>query len=157
MQKFIAERNRDHAFLTELASAFDYSAIDEPRSKQDTFWLVEGKPKPGYNPSTREGKVLAGMNIKFWIDRATCQWLRIEAEVERPVSVYGLIAKVNPGTKFTLEQQPVSDHVWLPSRFTMQLNASSLGLFKKNSVQDETYSNYRPAGLDTTVLESSLQ
>jgi hypothetical protein len=54
-----------------------------------------------------------------------------------------MIAKVSPGTRFTLEQKAVSPDVWLPSHFTMQVNATALGFIKKDSVQDETYSNYR--------------
>jgi hypothetical protein len=160
IQKYLEDRNRDHAFLSELSTAFEYSVVDEQQTEKGAFWLVEGKPKQGYIPSTREGKVLAGMNVRFWIDKATCQWQRIEANVERPVSIYGLIAKVSPGTRFTLEQQPVSSNVWLPSHFTMQLNATALGFIKKDSIQDETYGNYRLVGPSTNgspALESGLQ
>jgi len=160
IQKYLEDRNRDHAFLLELSTAFEYSVVDEQQSEKGAFWLVEGKPKRGYVPSTHEGKVLAGMNVRFWIDKATCQWQRIEANVERPVSIYGLIAKVSPGTRFTLEQQPVSANVWLPSHFTMQLNATALGFIKKDSIQDETYGNYRLVGPSTNgspALESGLQ
>lgn len=160
IQKYLEERNRDHAFLSELATAFEYSLVDEQQSKKRGFWLVEGKPKQGYVPSTREAKVLAGMNVKFWIDKTTCQWQRIEADVERPVSIYGLIAKVSPGTRFALEQKAVSPGVWLPSHFTMQLNATALGFIKKDSVQDQTYGNYQLVGPGTNgspVLETGLQ
>lgn len=160
MEKYTEDRNRDHAFLSELSAAFEYSIADEQQSERGALWIVEGKPKPGYIPSTREGKVLTGMNVKFWIDKATCQWLRIEAHVEQPVSIYGLIAKVNPGTRFTLELKPVSGNVWLPSRFTMQVNARALGFIRKDSVQDETYSNYRfvrPDAVATNAAHTSTR
>jgi hypothetical protein len=142
--KFAEERDRDHAFLSEIPVAFVFRMLNQPPPEKDAVWLLEGTPKPGYTPSTREGKVLAGMNVKFWIDKATCQWLRIEAEVQHPVSIYGLFAKVGPGTKFTLEQAPVAAGIWLPKHFTVHVDATALGIFKKDSVQDETYSNYRP-------------
>jgi hypothetical protein len=141
--KFNEERARDHAFLSQIPVAFVFRISNEQPPENEAVWLLEGTPKPGYIPSTREGKVLAGMNLKFWIDKATCQWLRIEAEVQHPVSIFGMLAKVDPGTKFTLEQGPVSPNVWLPKRFTMHIDATALGMIKKNSVQDETYSNYR--------------
>jgi hypothetical protein len=142
--KFTEERDRDHAFLSEIPVAFVFRMSNEQLPENDAVWLLEGTPKPGYTPSTREGKVLAGMNIKFWIDKATCQWLRIEAEVQHPVSIYGLFAKVSPGTKFTLEQAPVAPGIWLPKHFTVHVDATALGFIKKDSVQDETYSDYRP-------------
>lgn len=141
--KYAEERDHDHAFLSEIPIAFVFRISNERSPENDAVWLLDGTPKPGYTPSTREGKVLAGMNVKFWIDKATCQWLRVEAEVQHPVSIYGLFAKVSPGTKFSLEQAPVAPDVWLPKHFTVQVNATALGFFKKDSVQDETYSNYR--------------
>ena len=84
MQKYAEERNRDDGFLTERLQPPLNSIADEQQSKDDAFWLVKRKPKPGYDPSTRGGKVLAGMTVKFWIDKATCQWQRMEAQVEKP-------------------------------------------------------------------------
>jgi hypothetical protein len=146
MQKYAEERNRAHAFLTELAAGFEYSITGERQSEKRKFWVLEGKPKSGYSPSTREGRVLLGMHVKFWIDKATSQWLRLEAEVEQPVSIYGPIAKLNPGSRLILEQEPVSANLWLPSRFTMQVNATALGLVRKDVIHDETYTNYRFVG-----------
>jgi hypothetical protein len=80
MQKCAEERHRAHVLLTELASGFEYSIIGEQQSERGKFWVLEGKPKPGYNPSTREGRVLLSMHVKFWIDKTTFQWLRLEAE-----------------------------------------------------------------------------
>src|SRR5215468_6652701 len=99
MQKYAEERNRSHVFLTELASGFEYSITGEQQSEKGKFWVLEGKPKPGCKPSTREGRVLLSMHVKFWIDITTSQWLRLEAEVEHPVSIYGLIAKLNPRSR----------------------------------------------------------
>lgn len=142
--KYAEERDHDHTFLSEIPVAFVFRMSNQRSPESDAVWLVEGRPKPGYTPSTREGKVLASMNFKFWIDKATCQWLRIEAEVQHPVSIYGMFAKVGPGTKFTLEQAPVSPNIWLPKHFTMHVDATALGFIKKDSVEEETYSNYRP-------------
>lgn len=142
--KYAEERDHDHAFLSQIPLAFVFRMSNQWPLENDAVWLLEGTPKPGYTPSTREGKVLAGMNLKFWIDKATCQWLRIEAEVQHPVSIYGLLAKVGPGTKFTLEQAPVAPDIWLPKHFTVHIDATALGFIKKDSVQDETYSDYRP-------------
>jgi hypothetical protein len=67
----------------------------------------------------------------------------VEAEVTRPVAIYG-IAKVGMGTKFLLEQEPVSANLWLPKRFDIQVRASVLGFLNEDSSRVETYSAYRP-------------
>jgi len=143
IEKYTEDRNRDHAMLMELCDAFDYTVTGEPQIGEKSVWLLEGKPKTGYVAKTREAKVLSGMKVEFWIEKASYQWMRVEAEVMRPISLYGALAKVGPGTKFVLEQEQVSPNVWLPKCLSIQVKASALGFINEDSVQDETYSNYR--------------
>jgi len=160
MASYNEDRNRDHAMLAELSEAFDYVVLGEQQMGDKAVWVLEGKPRPGYVPRTREAKVLSGMNVKFWIDKATYQWVRVEAEVMQPVTLYGAIAKVGPGTRFMLEQEPVAGGVWLPKRFTMKVNASALGFLHENTLEDESYSNYRfaaPAVHTADVSGSSVE
>lgn len=143
IEKYTEDRNRDHALLSELCDAFNYSVVGERHIGNNSAWVLEGKPKPGYVAKTRETKVLSGMNIEFWIEKTNYEWIRVEAQVVQPVSLYGAIAKVGPGTKFILEQEKVSPNLWLPKHFSVQVKASALGFINKDSVDDETYSNYR--------------
>jgi hypothetical protein len=68
----------------------------------------------------------------------------VKAEVFKSVNFYGFIAKVGPGTRILLEQEPVADNLWLPKRFNMQVKASALGFFDESSTDDETYREYKP-------------
>ena len=70
--------------------------------------------------------------------------MRVKAEVFKPVSFLGFIAKVGPGTAILLEQEPVADNLWLPKRFSMHVKASALGFFDESSTDDETYREYKP-------------
>lgn len=141
IEKYTEDRNRDHALLMELCDAFNYAVTGERQIGENSVWLLEGKPKPGYVAKTREAKVLSGMNVEFWIEKTSYQWMRVEAEVMRPVSLYA-IAKVGSGTKFVVEQEQVGPNLWLPKRFSMQVKASALGFINEDSAHDETYSNY---------------
>ncbi len=151
IEKYNEDRDRDHALLMELCDAFDYSIKGDQIVNGREAWILHGTPKPSYVPKSREAKVLAGMEVTFWIDKKTYQWPRIEAEVKAPVSIYGMIGKVNPGTKFLLEQEPVAPNLWLPKHFKMQVSATALGFFNQDSSSDETYTNYRRAGEDTAA------
>jgi hypothetical protein len=143
IEKYTEDRDRDHAMLAELCDAFDYTVTGEQQIGEDSVWLLEGKPKQGYVAKTREARVLSGMNVEFWIEKTSYQWVHVAAEVMHPISLYGAIAKVGPGTKFVLEQEQVAPNLWLPKRFSVQVKASALGFINEDSVQDETYSNYR--------------
>jgi hypothetical protein len=150
--KYTRERSRDHAMLLEMGTAFDYALAGETQLDGHDVWVLTAAPKPGYEPKSHETKVLTGMTGTLWIDKATYQWVKVQAEVVHPVNFFGFIAKVYPGTQFTLEQEPVSQTVWLPKRFSMTVHAMALGFIDENSADEETDRDYRPAPKLTAEL-----
>ena len=106
-------------------------------------YVLAASPRPGYNPPTRDTRVLPGMRGKLWVDAQTYQWVKVEAEVIHPVWIEGFLARVDPGTRFALEYAPVSDDIWLPSHYEMQSHAKVLLLFSHHDQADQTYSDYR--------------
>lgn len=144
ISKYLKERHQDFALLKAMVDAFSFRLVGSETVDNHDCWLLEATPKPGYQPVSRETKVLSGMRGRMWVDKASGQWVRVQAEVFEAVSFYGFFAKVRPGTKFLLEQEPVADNLWLPKHFRMQVSASVLGFFNEDSTDDETYSNYRP-------------
>ena len=141
--KYLKERNQDHAMIREMVDAFDFRPAGEANLEGHDCWVFDAEPKPGYQPKTRETKVLSGMKGKLWIDKGQYQWVRVEAEVTRPVSMYA-IARVGPGTRFFLEQAPVAGNLWLPTHFSVSVKASALGFINEDSSDDETYRQYKP-------------
>lgn len=144
IQKYTNERQQDRALLNAMVDAFSFKLAGEESVDGHNCWVLDASPKPGYHPVSRETKVLAGMRGRMWIDKASGQWVKVQAEVTHTVSFYGFFAKVRPGTRFLLEQQPVADKLWLPKHFQTQVSASVLGFVNEDSVSDETYSNYQP-------------
>jgi len=142
--KYTKERRQNAALLNAMVDAFQFRLMGSETVDNHDCWILEATPKPGYQPTSRETKVLAGMRGRMWIDKTSGQWVRVQAEVFEAVSFYGFFAKVRPGTKFLLEQEPVAGNLWLPKHFRTQVSASVLGFFNEDSTQDETYSNYRP-------------
>jgi len=147
------QRTRDHAILMEIADAFDFTLAGEDTIDGYDCWVLDARPRQGYTPRNAAAKVLTAMRVRLWIEKSQSQWVKVEAEVFQPVSFYGVMAKVSPGTRLTLEQQPISDSVWLPKRFTMRVNASALGFINENSTDDKTYSNYAPQPETTARLD----
>lgn len=146
IDKYLRERHQDNALFKEMVNAFQFELAGQESVNGHSCWVLDATPKPGYVPTSRETKVLSGMRGRLWIDQASGQWVKVEAEVFQPVSLYGFIAKVHAGTRFMLEQEPVGPHLWLPKHFVTHVSASALGFINENSVDDETYSNYKPMG-----------
>ena len=147
-QKRIAEyqkeRRQDHMLMTEMAKAFDFKIVGEDTVNGRRCFVLDATPKAGYRPPTRDTQVLRGMRGRMWVDTQAYQWVKVHAEVFRPVSFGLFFAQVKPGTEFTLEEAPVLGNLWLPSHFSMAVNDRVLVL-SQHSTDDETYSNYHPA------------
>ncbi len=135
------ERHQDHALFREMMKAFEFKQAGEETLNGRRCLVLDATPKPGYRPPTRETAVLEGMRGKMWVDAEQYQWVKVQAEVFRPVTFGLFIARVRPGTAFTLEQAPVAGNIWLPSHFSMRLNARVL-VWSKRSTDDETYTAY---------------
>lgn len=158
IEKYTRERNQDHALLREMVNAFDYRMDGQQEVGGRQCYVLQASPRPGYRPVSRETKVLTGMRGTMWIDTTSLQWVKVHAEVFRPVAFGLFIAHVQPGTEFTLEDAPIASNVWLPVHFKTVVKASVL-LWERNSVDDETYSNYRQGNgalLDTAEKEHEL-
>jgi hypothetical protein len=140
--KYNRERQQDHTMLQEMANAFDFKLIGEQAVNGRQVWVLDATPRSGYRPKSRDAKVLTGMRGKLWVDKKDYQWVKVEAEVFRPVSFGLFIARVGVGTRIALEQTPVSATVWLPRHFRLDLTTSILG-YGRRSIDDEIYRDYR--------------
>jgi hypothetical protein len=136
------ERRQDHALMREMMKAFDFQLAAQESVNGRNCYVLSATPRPGYRPISRDTKVLTGMRGKLWIDSAEYQWVKVHAEVFRPVAFGLFIAHVEPGTEFTLEEAPVGQGIWLPVHFVTKVRATAL-IWSRNYTDDETYSSYR--------------
>jgi hypothetical protein len=153
--KYQKEDDRDHGMLKEMVGAFEFHLAGEAQVDGHACWVLDAEPRPEYEATNHEGHVLKGMKGRLWIDKATNQWVKVHAEVVKPVSFYGFLAKVAPGTEFDLEQEPVADGVWMPKAFSVHVQASALGFFSENSTTSDTYLDYQPMPQASALLHSS--
>ena len=144
LTEYQAERRQDHALMSEMMKAFDFTLRGEETVKGRRCFVLAATPGASYQPKNRDTKVLKGMRGEMWIDAEQYQWVRVHAEVFRPVAFGLFIAHVQPGTEFTLEQTSVQNDISLPSHFSSRVKARILG-FSTGSRDDETYSDYRHA------------
>ena len=140
--KYEKEQKRDHSMMNEMVKAFNFTLLGETTMDGHQVYFLKASPRPGYQPPNMEAQALTGMQGKLWIDKKTFQWVRVEAQVVRPVSIEGFLAQVEPGTRFELEKTEVAPGVWLPAHFSMRSRAKVLFLFTKNDQEDDTYFNY---------------
>jgi len=148
--RYSRERRQDNELLQQMIKAMDFKLAGEENVDGRRCFVLEGTPKPGYQPISRDTEVLKGMRGKLWIDEQSYQWVKVTAEVFRPVTFGLFIAQVQPGTEFALEQEPVigNGNLWLPSHFSMRVSAKILRYWSRNYTDDETYSAYSTASAE---------
>jgi hypothetical protein len=143
--RYQADRKRERELITELSRAFTFTMVGTDKLDGHDVYLLSAEPRKGYRPPNSETRVLTGMHGKLWVEQSSFQWVKVEVEVVHPVSIGGFIARVEPGTRFELEQVPVSGDIWLPSHFAVKSRSKVVFLFNHQTDEDDTYFNYHPA------------
>lgn len=137
-------REQNGILLSEFTKAFDFTFAGEEMKKGHAAYVLQARPRPGYHPPNRTARVLTGMQGRLWIDKDTFHWVKAEAEVLKSVSIFGLFARLLPGTKMELEMTPVTVSVWLISRFAVSTQLSILW-WKSTKATESSFTGYRPA------------
>ena len=143
LEKEEKDRRRNRLLLDQVPLAFDFTVEGEQTVGEFDAYVLRATPRKDYQPPTIEAQVLTGMEGRFWIERNSFQWIKAEAAVVRAVPIASFLARVEPGTQFTLEQSPVeSSDVWMPARFSMRTRGRVLFLLKQRTQIDATYYDY---------------
>jgi len=139
--KYRNERADEHLLMQQMVDAFHFRFVRDEEVDGVDCYLLEATPDPDYRPPVEKARVLTGMRGHLWIDKQNYHWVKVQAEVIQPVEFGFFVARVKPGTKFELDQQPVGN-IWLPKRFIQTVNASIFGLYGLRTKEEELFSDY---------------
>lgn len=140
--RYQKERERDHVLMGELTKALDFTLTGRQVLGGHETYVLKGVPRRGYDPPNKQAKALTGMQGTLFVETSTFHWVKADGEVVRPIWIEGFLARIQPGTRFTLEQMPVGDGLWMPSRFSMHAKAKVFFLFPRTEREDSTYFGY---------------
>ena len=78
--------------------------------------VVAFAPKPDADPDTREGKLAREFKGEVRVDEAAREVMRVDAvAVDDLTFGFGLVARMNEGTRVTMTRQKVDAIAWLPT------------------------------------------
>ncbi len=155
LQKEEKEREEDRKFVLEVADAFNFRLIGSERLGGRDTWVLEGEPRPGYQPKNREAQILTKFKGRVWIDKKEEQWVRLDITAIDTISVGFVLARIHKGTHVVVELTQVNDEVWLPKHVLLHLDAR-IALFKSYDEDvDQAYRDYKKFRTDTkmTVID----
>ena len=134
------DREDERKFVREVADAYNFTLVGTESIDGREAWVIEGEPRPGFEPHMKESKFLSKFRGRVWIDQGDLQLAKMDVEAIDTVSIGLFLARVHKGTRFMLEQTRVNDEVWLPRHLTFKFDAR-LALVKEYNISGEQ--NYR--------------
>src|SRR3984893_660820 len=146
------DREQNRQFVREVADAYNFHfAGIESLAGRDTY-VIEGEPRPGYEPHLKEAKILPKFRFRAWIDKDESQWKKLDVQCIDTVSFGLFLARLNKGSRIIIEQTRVNDEVWLPQHIAVKIDARIALLKGFNLEEDLTYHDYKKFGTDTRIV-----
>jgi hypothetical protein len=137
------DREGSRKFVREVADAYNFRLVGIEKLDGRDAWVIDGEPRPGYEPHMKDAKFLPKFHGRVWIDKTDLQWTKLDVECLDTVSLGWVLARIHKGTRVVIEQTRVNDEVWLPRHLAFKFNAR-VALFKGYNVDGEqSYSDYK--------------
>ncbi len=142
-EKEVKGREDGRKFVREVADAYDFKLVGTEEVGGREAWVIDGEPRPGFEPHMKESKFLSKFHGRVWIDKGDLQLAKMDIEAIDTVSVGWVLARIHKGTRVMLEQTRVNDEVWLPRHLTFKVDAR-VALFKGYNIDgDQEYRDYK--------------
>ena len=157
MERVEKARQREFAFLSEIPDLFDLRLEGDGAVDGRSVWVVAGVPRLGAKAQSGDAKLLLKVRDRMWIDKATYQWARVEAETTGTISWGLFLARLNPGAKLVFDQTEVNSELWLPIRLLLT-GSGRIGLIKRLARDEEIeWRNYKKFSVDSKIVTSSMK
>jgi len=149
------EREDGRKFVKEVADAYNFTLVGTELVDGREAWVIDGEPRPGFEPHMKEAKFLSKFRGRVWIDKGDLQLSKMNVECLDTISWGLFLARVHKGTRVALEQTRVNDEVWLPRQLSAKVDVR-LALLKNFNVDFEnSYRDYKKFRTSTRIVGMS--
>jgi len=146
------DREQERQFVKEVADAYNFKFVGiESLDGRDNY-VIDGDPKPGYQPHLKEAKILPKFRFRAWIDKDESQWKKLDIQCIDTVSWGLFVARIHKGARIVIEQTQVNDEVWLQQHVAVKVDVR-LALVKSFNLDvDITDRDYKKFRSDTKII-----
>jgi hypothetical protein len=160
LRKEEKDREESRQFVQEVADAYNFRFVGMESLDGRDNYVLEGDPRPGYQPHLKEAKLLPKFRFRVWIDKEDIQWRKLDLECIDTVTFGLFLFRMHKGAHATLEQTRVNDEVWLQRRIVANVDFR-LALMKNFDlsldVSDGDYKKFRSSTKFTPLGETGNQ
>src|SRR5579859_484203 len=149
------EREDGRKFVTEIADAYNFTLVGSELVGGREAWVIDGEPRPGYEPHMKEAKFLPKFHGRVWIDKNDLQLSKMDVEALDTVSWGVFLARFHKGSHFTLEQTRVNDEVWLPRQLAVKVDVRLALLKNFNFDLEQDYRDYKKFRTSSKIVGMS--
>jgi hypothetical protein len=137
------DREEGRKFVHEVADAYTFTLVGTEKLGGREAWVIDGEPRPGFEPHLKESKFLPKFRGRVWIDKDDLQLAKMDIECVDTVSLGLFLARVHKGSRIMLQQTRVNDEVWLPQQLSVKIDVR-LALLKEMRVgEEQNFSQYK--------------
>jgi hypothetical protein len=146
------EREEGRKFVLEVADAYNFHFAGVEMLDGREAYVIDGDPKPGYEPHLKQAKILPKFRFRAWIDKDEDEWKKLDIECIDTVSFGLFIARIHKGSRIVIEQTRINDEVWLPQHVAVKVDARIALLKGLNLDDDITYRDYKKFRSESKIV-----
>ncbi len=152
LEKEEKDREDERQFVREVADAYNFKFVGIEKLEGRDNYVIDGDPKPGYQPVHKEAKILPKMRFRVWIDKSDSQMKKLDVQVIDTVSFGLFLARLHKGSRIVIEQTRVNDEVWLQQHIAVSVDVR-LALLKDLALEvDVSDHDYKKFRTDTKII-----
>jgi len=159
-RKLEASRRKDadqcNAFLKMIPNAFVFAYTGERAGENGDMVKLTFKPNPGFQPPSREGRVMHEMSGEVWVDAKHHRLVSIRGQLLNDVKFGGgLFGHLEKGGLFTVKRAELAPGDWEMTELQVNMHGKAL-LFKTICVQQkELHRDFERVSDDLTLADAA--
>jgi hypothetical protein len=151
VEKEEKQREEDRKFVLEVADAFNFRLVGSEMIDGRDTWVLDGEPRPGYEPQHRDARMLNKVHGRVWIDKAEAQWVKLDITAIDTIAFGVFLARIHKGARIVVDLTKVNEEVWLPKHVQFRLDVR-LALVKNYREDiDQTFRDYKKFRTDSKI------
>lgn len=131
-------------YLRDFPEALDFKPAPPEQIGGRHCAVFDFSPRAGYRPPNMQARVFEKARGRIWIDAEEKSLVKLDGEVYDTVTIGGLLARIEKGTRFLLEQQRVEPGVWFPRLQSVRFDVRVMLVKQIHRRIESTFNEVRP-------------